>query len=189
VIPFTATERRMTVSVYSPDAGIPVRLKVEVHGQPTKSVETETLTTVANAWEDIVFNFDNPATGTAAFDPTYPYDMASIFFNFGTDGATAGSKTYYWDDVKFGATVGIDNPLASQVHFFPNPVSYILTVQLPEALTVESLSYKILDMTGRNILNGTLEKGQINVASLLKGMYVLQFQTNNGTITKRFVKM
>jgi hypothetical protein len=33
------------------------------------------------------------------------YDKASIFFNFGTDGAVAGEKTYYFDDVLFGSGV------------------------------------------------------------------------------------
>ena len=32
--------------------------------------------------------------------------MASIFFNFGTEGATAGAKTYYFDEVKFGESMG-----------------------------------------------------------------------------------
>ena len=27
------------------------------------------------------------------------YDKVSIFFNFDTDGATAGEKTYFFDDV------------------------------------------------------------------------------------------
>ncbi|MFT7163885.1 MAG: gliding motility-associated-like protein, partial [Flavobacterium sp.] len=35
----------------------------------------------------------------------FVYDKASIFFNFGTTGATAGEKTYYFDDVAFGAAV------------------------------------------------------------------------------------
>ncbi len=33
----------------------------------------------------------------------FVYDKASIFFNFGTTGAVAGEKTYYFDDVAFGA--------------------------------------------------------------------------------------
>ena len=100
-IPFTAIETKMTVRVWSPDAGIPVRLKAEDHTDPTKSVETETLTTTAMAWETLEFDFSNEVMGTAALNLSFTYDKASIFFNFGTDGATAGEKTYYWDDVEF----------------------------------------------------------------------------------------
>jgi plastocyanin len=101
-IPFTATATTMSVRVYSPDSGIPVRLKVEDETDPTKSVETEAMTTGVNTWETLIFDFSSQATGTAALDLGFTYDKASIFFNFGTDGMTAGVKTYYWDDVKFG---------------------------------------------------------------------------------------
>ncbi len=60
---FTATATRMTVRVYSPKAGIPVRLKVEDAADPTRSVETEALTTVANAWETLTFDFSKQAAG------------------------------------------------------------------------------------------------------------------------------
>jgi hypothetical protein len=101
-VPFTATETTMTVRVYSPDAGIPVRLKVEDAADDTISVETEALTTVANQWETLTFDFSVQAAGTAALDIANTYDKASIFFNFGTDGDTAGDKTYLWDDLAFG---------------------------------------------------------------------------------------
>jgi Secretion system C-terminal sorting domain len=101
-IPFTATSMIMTARVWSPDAGIPVRLKVENSTNPTISVETETLTTTSNEWETVVFNFANQAPGTAAINLASVYQKASIFFNFGTDGAAAGTKIYHFDDVAFG---------------------------------------------------------------------------------------
>ena len=91
----------MTVRVYSPDAGVPVLLKVEDRTNNTVSVETLATTTVANAWETLTFDFSNEAAGTPALNPASTYDKASIFFNFGTDGNTAGDKTYLWDDVRF----------------------------------------------------------------------------------------
>jgi hypothetical protein len=89
----------MTVRVYSPDAGIPVRLKVEDAADPTHTCETEAVTTTANAWETLTFNFANQAPGTAALNLAWTFNKASIFFNFGTTGATAGAKTYYFDDI------------------------------------------------------------------------------------------
>ncbi len=97
-IPFSATATQMSVRVYSPAVGLPIRLKVEDRTDNTKSVETEKLTTVANAWETLVFDFANQATGTATINLTYNYDMASIFFDFNTAG---NNKVYYWDDIKF----------------------------------------------------------------------------------------
>lgn len=97
-LPFSATATQMTVRVYSPAAGLPVRLKVEDRNDNTRSVETEKLTTVANAWETLVFDFANQASGTAALNLTYTYNMASIFFDFNTAG---NGSVFYWDDVTF----------------------------------------------------------------------------------------
>jgi hypothetical protein len=103
-LPFTNGSTTMSVRVWSPDAGIKVRLKVENKNDPTVSVETEATTTIASQWETLVFNFANEATGTAAINFASTYDKASIFFNFGVTGSAAGEKTYYWDDVTFVGT-------------------------------------------------------------------------------------
>ncbi|TQV71540.1 glycoside hydrolase family 16 protein [Aliikangiella marina] len=104
-IPFTASATSLTVRVYSPDAGIPVRLKVENASEGSISVETEVLTTQANAWETLTFDFSNNVTDTPALDVNQNYHKVVIFFNFGTTGNDAGDKTYYWDDVSFGGTL------------------------------------------------------------------------------------
>jgi hypothetical protein len=114
-IPFVEGSTTMSVAVWSPTAGTPMRLKVEDSGDPTISVETEAISTVANEWEILLFDFSNEATGTAAINLAYSYNKASIFFNFGTTGAQAGEQTYYWDDMEF---VGGSEPkplLASDV--------------------------------------------------------------------------
>ncbi len=122
-IPFTATATQMSVRVYSPAAGLPVRLKVEDRANNTRSVETQKNTTVANAWETIVFDFANQAPGTAAMNLTYMYNMASIFFNFNTAG---DGKVFYWDDVKFlttnvaGLALPLDFESTSLVYAFTN---------------------------------------------------------------------
>jgi hypothetical protein len=69
-------------------------------------VETEATVVNAGVWDTLTFDFSNQAPGTAAINFSYTYDMLSIFYNFGTDGATAGSKTYYCDDVFFGGSSG-----------------------------------------------------------------------------------
>lgn len=85
-IPFTATETKLKVRVYSPTAGIQIRLKAEDHNDVTLTVETEATTSVANAWEELIFDFSNVATGTNPFNLSTNFDMLSIFFNFGKEG-------------------------------------------------------------------------------------------------------
>ncbi len=100
-IPFAAGKTRMTLRVWSPDAGIPVRLKVEDAADPTHTCETEATVTVASGWQTLTFDFANQAAGTAALNLAFTYSKASVFFNFGTPGAVAGAKTYYFDDLSF----------------------------------------------------------------------------------------
>jgi hypothetical protein len=109
-IGFSATRTKLTAKVWSPDAGIPVRLKVENASNPGQSVETEATTTKSNAWETLTFDFAKPAAGTAALDLAVTYNKVSIFFDFGTAGS---GKTYYLDDLDF--------TFAGQVTPLPTP--------------------------------------------------------------------
>lgn len=118
-VPFTASATQMSVRVYSPAVGLPVRLKVEDHTNSAHSVETEKLTTVANAWETITFDFASPASGTPALNFTYTYDMASIFFDFNTAG---NGKIFYWDDVKF-----LPPSLGLPIDFESSVIAYTFT--------------------------------------------------------------
>jgi hypothetical protein len=105
-IAFSVSDTQISVRVYSPDTGIQVRLKAEDSADDTHTVETEAVTTVSNAWETLIFDFANEATETAVLNLGYVYDKLSIFFDFGTDGATAGEKVYYWDDIAFAGGSG-----------------------------------------------------------------------------------
>ena len=99
-IPLTAVNTVLSVRVWSPEAGTPVRLKVENAGDPTVSVETEDTTTVAMQWETLTFDFTQQAQGTAAFDPTNIYSKVVVFMDFGSRPETAA--TYYFDDIRLG---------------------------------------------------------------------------------------
>ncbi|MBK9530620.1 MAG: hypothetical protein IPO42_02265 [Chitinophagaceae bacterium] len=113
-VPFTATQTQMSIRVYSPAAGIRIRLKVEDRNNNTRSVETEAMTQAANTWETLVFDFANQSSGTAAMNLTYTYNMASVFFDFGNTGT---GSVFYWDDVSFLATNVIPNYLALPITF------------------------------------------------------------------------
>ena len=120
-LPFTATKTQMSVRVYSPAAGIRVRLKVEDRTNNTRSVETEAITQAANTWETLVFDFANQSSGTAALNLSYTYNMASIFFDFGNAGT---GKIFYWDDVSFLAANVVPNYLALPLTFQSTTFAY-----------------------------------------------------------------
>jgi|GEM_PF-988930 hypothetical protein len=183
-IPFTATERRMNVRVWSPTAGIPVRLKVEVNHQSTQSVETEALTTVANGWQVMEFNFNNQATGTAAFNAAFPYDKASIFFNFNIPGT---GQTYYFDNINFGAAaLGVASFDASNIRMYPNPTSTVFTIEANNVIENVTL-YNVL---GQEVLAKTSNSNSVtlDVANLQSGVYVVKSMIGGVAATSRLVK-
>jgi len=122
-IPITSSATKMSVRVYSPAVGLKIRLKIEDKDDNTKSVETDALTTKANEWETMVFDFSNQATGTAALNTAYTLNKASIFFDFGTTGS---GKVFYWDDVQFGVPANA-NAIALPLTFESSTINYAFT--------------------------------------------------------------
>ena len=123
-VPLTATSMKMSVMVYSPAAGLDVKLKLDDHTRPNTgfSVETDVLTTVANQWQTLTFDFSKPATGTPAWSAANTYDLASIFFDFGNTGT---GSVFYFDNVMIVPSLfaQIDLPVT-----FENPsVDYTVT--------------------------------------------------------------
>jgi hypothetical protein len=97
------------------------KLKLEDHTAGSKSIETDVLTTVANGWETLTFDFNNLSSGTPAYNAAYTYDKASIFFDFGTAG---NGKKFYWDDVKMAAPSAV---LGLPMDFESTLINYVIT--------------------------------------------------------------
>jgi len=100
-IPFAAGSTTVDVDVWSADAGITVRLKVEDATDATITCEADATTTLAGGWQTLSFDFSNQATGTAALNLSNTYDKMSIFYNF--NAVPTATETYYCDNVVFGA--------------------------------------------------------------------------------------
>ena len=175
-IPFATGATTITAVVWSPTAGIPVQLKAEVGGTPTQSVETVTNTTVAGAWETLVFDFANERPGTAPIDFSYNYDMLSVFFNFDVAGA---GNTYYLDDVYFGTAspslAQIDLPITwddvsnvdySTTDFGGNTSQNVVDPTDPSNMVLEVVK-GTASQTWAGTTFGTGPAGQQNLASLI----------------------
>jgi hypothetical protein len=190
-IPLTLTDSQMSARVWSPTAGTPIRLKVEDANDVTHTCETETNTTLAGEWETIVFDFTNEGPGTAllsvGLDNGWIYNKASIFFNYGTDGATVGEEiSYYFDDVYFGVPAsGIEGVNEITFNVFPNPTSDIWTISNENS---EISSVEVYDLNGKLVCSQTPNSNiiSINALNLNEGVYVSRLITPSGT---KFVKL
>ena len=181
-IPLTLSSAIMTAKVWSHDAGTPIRLKVEDSNDPTHTCETETNTTVSGGWETITFDFNNQAPGTELLSIGlgfgWIYNMASIFFNYGTEGIVAGEKIYYFDDVWFGFPPSNPNSIEeciwnenkNYISIFPNPTK--------ENITLNTLNYsgkvevQVFDLLGNKVMNSNSRNLSLGV--LKSGVYILR---------------
>lgn len=178
-IPFVEGSTIMTVDVWSPQAGIPIRLKVEDAGDPTISVETEATITAAMAWETLSFDFSNEATGTAPINFANTYNKASIFFNFGTTGAQAGEQTFYWDNIFFGSPTSIVESSTESISIYPNPATEVINILSSQKLNEVS----IYSVNGQLMYNSE-NTSVIDVSNYTSGLYIVSVTYENGAQTK-----
>jgi len=190
-IPLSLSDSKMTVKVWSPAAGTPIRLKVEDWTDPTHTCETQTNTSVAG-WEVLEFDFSNQAPGTESLSVGlsmgWTYNMASIFFNFGTDGAAAGEQTYYFDDVKFGELIiSTNDPEAEGLYIFPNPTRNQWTI---DSENTEITLVEIFDIQGKPVLRRQVNTRNLNVntSSFAAGIYIASITTNSGIRVRKLIK-
>lgn len=184
-IPLTLDDSKMTVRVWSPEAGTPIRLKVEDSDDPTHTCETETNTTLSGEWEILEFDFNNQAPGTQSLSiglgMGWTYNMASIFFNFGTEGAVAGEKTYYFDDVRFGELVLATNNVHEEtLKVFPNPTQNQWNISSENS---KLLLIEIFDVEGRLLsrIKNDNQVATINASTFAKGIYFAKISSETST--------
>ena len=183
-IPVTSSNSKMYVHTYvtgSSNTGIPVRLKIENKNDPTQSVETEAYTTVVDAYEVLEFDFNNEATGTAALNESYPFNMASLFFNFGSAGDD--QTVYYFDNISFGSPIslGLDSVSNESFKLYPNPVEDHLYIQSSDT-TIKNID--IYNILGEKIYS-TSSENRLDMSSYSAGIYFVKINNSTFKIVKK----
>ncbi|WP_191859388.1 T9SS type A sorting domain-containing protein, partial [Hanstruepera ponticola] len=120
------------------------------------------------------------------------YDWICDFIEYyfhknGNDNSNLASYVNNHDSYKSFEKDFIDTH--SEIRMFPNPVVNDLNVNI-RLFDDEIMSFKILDMTGRQVLSGngmTFDTGSksINTSALKNGMYILNFESDYRTISKK----
>ena len=183
-IPVTSSNSKMYVHTYvtgSSNTGIPVRLKIENKNDPTQSVETEAYTTVVDAYEVLEFDFNNEATGTAALNESYPFNMASLFFNFGSAGDD--QTVYYFDNISFGSPIslGLDSVSNESFKLYPNPVEDHLYIHSSDT-TIKNID--IYNILGEKIYS-TSSENRLDMSSYSAGIYFVKINNSTFKIVKK----
>jgi hypothetical protein len=80
--------------------------------------------------------------------------------------------------------------LNNSINIFPNPLPHdVIHVTIANASLEERVAYKIMDLSGRVVSKGILNQDKkVNMASYLKGIYILNLEYNSINRTFKIVK-
>lgn len=170
VIPFTSDKSKISIRVYSPAASIPIRLKVEDHNDVTLTAETEAVTTLANAWEELIFDFSNVAVGTNPWNVATNFDKMSIFFNFGTNGTGA---VYYFDDVLFVNNTNLNAIENDNFKVYSN----MGIIHVNSKIAYGSID--VFDLSGKKIMSKIITNTNEEFAISAKGIFIVRVSDEN----------
>lgn len=132
-------------------------------------------------------------SGTEPFDSGYFTGAGNTFtYTFNQVGSTdyvcdphAGNMN---GTVTVTSTAGISENKLLSFDMYPNPVSDMLTVQLP--IGTEKAEVSIFDYTGRLVSLKTISSNDatIDIQSISKGIYMIRVATNTKIGVQRFIK-
>ena len=132
-------------------------------------------------------------SGTESFDSGYFTGAGNTFtYTFNQVGSTdyvcdphAGNMN---GTVTVTSTAGISENKLLSFDMYPNPVSDMLTVQLP--IGTEKAEVSIFDYTGRLVSLKTISSNDatIDIQSISKGIYMIRLATNTKIGVQRFIK-
>ncbi|MBN2166761.1 MAG: RICIN domain-containing protein [Marinilabiliaceae bacterium] len=77
---------------------------------------------------------------------------------------------------------------SEELLLYPNPVIDVLNIDIPGE--IKNAEVKIFDISGKMILNTliTVEKTEVDLSGLKTGIYMVQINNNNSSVTKKIIK-
>ena len=175
-IPFTFGDNTsLSMKVWANRTGAPVLLKLE--GSPNP-VEVNMMTTVANQWEELTFDFTGMNGGT--------YTGITIIYDLGTVGDGSADFTLYFDDIQVPGTLSTFELSELGVKYFPNPVVDFMTLQAPEDID----AIRIFNLNGQQVYFERTNNNQseIDLSTLGTGTYFMQVKIGDKLGAATFVK-
>jgi hypothetical protein len=156
-------------------AYLPTDAPVQLSGSPAGGVFNGT--GVSNG------QFDPSAAGLGTHGVMYTVVDAN--------GCVGGQALCTTVDLTTGSGIGLDNG-GNGVEVYPNPANGLYNLMLEQMEGI--VTAKVYDAQGREVwanaivANGTRSQHSIDLSTQAKGIYTLQLQTTQGTITRKLVK-
>ena len=82
--------------------------------------------------------------------------------------------------------LGTSNFSKENIKMYPNPTTSILNLDFSNEIAVDKV--KVIDMTGKTVLQQDQNFTQINVDKLTSGLYIIELYSENEKFTSKFIK-
>jgi len=128
----------------------------------------------------------NDSFGDGISSATYGFGSYQITANGVLIPGMNGGAFTGIDTRKFGVNtnLSVNNFDASLIKFYPNPSNGLVNISLPESATIT-----LTDLTGKQVLSSLFEAGDstLNLSSLSKGLYLINFAGDNFSKTDKII--
>lgn len=117
--------------------------------------------------------------------PVYPYIIGPEYYgevNSGEIGPNAGNISIPAGVTCLDGTSGTEKSEATAIIIYPNPAKTKITVT-----NSPGADYVIYDQLGRGVMSGTIQ-GDIDIAGLLPGTYIVEIRRDDQILIERLVK-
>ncbi len=176
------TQYTITFKVRARDTTYPESMKATIGTERTVASQTTTL------WDSGAsgVNYSAYTQQTGTFTPTTTGSYILGFHCY----SLADQWLLLLDDISVTSALGVnENEISDKIAVYPNPVNDVLNVSNNNLYEIKSLN--ITDVNGRTIKKlelSNVTETHVNVSQLTSGVYFINIETNNGSITKKFIK-
>jgi len=194
----------VTVNVYTTDNGSPAGVLTLLGSQPVvvSSADDLTVKSVVFATPPVVpagevmmvelafvddgqTSFRLAATDVMANDDSWIKSEPCGLVTYDTYASLGFGDRWHVVSAIGEEVLGVNDNIAELASVYPNPAQNILNVAIPSSVEVNSA--QLFDILGKDT-GIQLVNGQMNTASLARGVYLLNVNTNAGTLTQKIVK-
>jgi hypothetical protein len=93
---------------------------------------------------------------------------------------------YTRESFEVDGTLNLNSEVLANIKLFPNPTNDILNISMPASNQITKAV--IYDTNGREVFRQESHLENINLANFQNGIYLLQLETEKGTISKKIIK-
>ena len=128
--------------------------------------------------EEVTLNNEVMTNAYGPFTYAFRYEGDIIYLDITN---TEGDVATFW-----ASTLSNNSFDKTQFSLYPNPITNELYIENEE---IDIQQIKIYNLSGKQVLRVDYQNNQpIDVSNLAKGMYLVKIKTENGSVTKKFIK-